>query len=100
MNESNLHGRLWDRDLDRLPNSSHAKTKGDQGPAARRAMRLPLPWTVSATIATLIGVVFLLGLVLGSPRMVGASLAALAVAPLVLTLYVLGRNLGPNTLFR
>jgi hypothetical protein len=100
VNDSNSHGRLWDRDLDRLPGSSDVPAKGDGGPSRRRASTLPRPWTVAAALAALIcaGVVF--GLLFGSPRMLGLSLIVLAVAPVALTIYALARELGLNTLFR
>jgi hypothetical protein len=36
----------------------------------------------------------------GSPRWAAASIACLILSPLILTIYVLARRLGLNTLFR
>ena len=63
-------------------------------------MRLPRMtsrrWMLAAAVVALICA----GLFTGSPGLAGVTLVCLVVAPIVLTIYVLARSLGLNTLFR
>ena len=63
-------------------------------------MRLPRMTTrrwmiVAASVALICA-----GLFTGSPRVAAVTLVCLVLAPIVLTVYLLARRLGLNTLFR
>ena len=62
--------------------------------------QLPRMTTRRWMIAVAVGALICAGLVSGSPHAIAASIVCLAIGPMVLTIYVLARRLGLNTLFR